>query len=141
MARTRRVAVAIVAALAAGIAPAALGGAAAVAATPSPTAGETTETGTVVQEGGPLVVPSGEEVVTTRVTVTLPEGASGPVEARLLLPITWDFVNGDTYPLSWDIAPSCSVDGGPFRPCPLEDPAGGLLKGPDLPSGRPGQQL
>ncbi|MFH8578638.1 hypothetical protein [Streptomyces zaomyceticus] len=132
MARTRRVAVAIVAALAAGIAPAALGGAAAVAATPSPTAGETTETGTVVQEGGPLVVPSGEEVVTTRVTVTLPEGASGPVEARLLLPITWDFVNGDTYPLSWDITPSCSVDGGPFRPCPLEDPAGGLNRGPHV---------
>ncbi|MFH8711701.1 hypothetical protein [Streptomyces zaomyceticus] len=132
MARTRRVAVAIVAALAAGIAPAALGGAAAVAATPSPTAGETTETGTVVQEGGPLVVPSGEEVVTTRVTVTLPEGASGPVEARLLLPITWDFVNSDTYPLSWDIAPSCSVDGGPFRPCPLEDPAGGLNRGPHV---------
>ncbi|MET9721918.1 hypothetical protein [Streptomyces zaomyceticus] len=136
MAHARRVAVAIVVALAAGVAPAAPAGATAVAATPPPTAGatagETTGTATVVQEGGPLVVPSGEEVVTTRVTVTLPEGASGPVKARLLLPFTWDFVNGDTYPLSWDIRPSCSVDGGPFQPCLLEDPVAGLNRGPHV---------
>ncbi|MFE2555100.1 hypothetical protein ACFXGT_03555 [Streptomyces sp. NPDC059352] len=111
-------ALAIATALAAGVAPAALGGAAAVAA-PSPVVA-TAETGTVVQEGGPLVVPSGEEVVTTRVTVTLPEGASGTVKARLILPITWDLVNSDDYPLGWDIMSSCSVNGGPFQPCPWD---------------------
>ncbi|WP_225803276.1 hypothetical protein [Streptomyces sp. NK15101] len=72
-------ALAIATALAVGVAPAALGGATAVAA-PAAVAGATAETGTVVQEGGPLVVPSGEEgAVTTRVTVTLPAGHAGPV--------------------------------------------------------------
>ncbi|MFD7960375.1 hypothetical protein ACFV5J_06125 [Streptomyces zaomyceticus] len=133
MAHTRRVAVAIVVALAAGVAPAAPAGATAGAATPPPTAGatagETTETGTVVQEGGPLVVPSGEEVVTTRVTVTLPEGASGPVKARLLLPLTWEFA-GDAWDFHEDVKATCSVDGGAFQPCDWLQPAEGANHGP-----------
>ncbi|MEU1229975.1 hypothetical protein [Streptomyces sp. NPDC005828] len=117
----------IATALAVGVAPAVLGGAAAVAA-PTPAAATVTG-GTVVQEGGPLVVPSGEGAVTTRVTVTLPAGVTGPVKARLLLPITWEFA-GDAYPIYWDIRPECAVDGGAFEPCPLQVPAAGANHGP-----------
>ncbi|MEU7122224.1 hypothetical protein [Streptomyces zaomyceticus] len=128
MAHARRVAVAIVVALAAGVAPAALGGAAAVAAPPSPRAVAATGTGTVVQEGGPLVVPSGEEgAVTTRIRVTLPAGLTGPVKARLLLPNpTWDLPDFDT-PAYEPVTPTCSVNGGAFWPCPWDSPGNEVL--------------
>ncbi|MGA5067110.1 hypothetical protein ACPB9E_25645 [Streptomyces exfoliatus] len=129
--RTRtRMALVIATALAAGVAPAVLGGATALAETPPAAAAATASTtGAVVQEGGPLVVPSGEEVVTTRVTVTLPADASGPVKARLLLPITYEFA-GDAWDFQSDIKATCSVNGGAYQPCPWLQPLEGVNQGP-----------
>ncbi|MFE5947096.1 hypothetical protein [Streptomyces sp. NPDC056480] len=117
----KHVVLAIATVLAVGVAPAALGGAAAVAAPLRAVA--PTGTATVVQEGGPLVVPSGEEAaVTTRIRVTLPAGHTGPVMARLLLPNpTWEFPDFDT-PAYEPVTPTCSVNGGAFWPCPWDSP-------------------
>ncbi|MFC8765460.1 tachylectin-related carbohydrate-binding protein [Streptomyces sp. NPDC057193] len=111
----------IATALAVGIAPAVLGGAPAVAA--PALAGAATEGVTVVQEGGPLVVPSGEEgAVTTRIKVTLPAGHSGPVRARLLLPDpTWELPDFDT-PAYEPVTATCAANGGVFWSCPWDSP-------------------
>ncbi len=124
-----RAALAIATALVVGVAPAVLGGTATAAVPPAAGTATTSTTGTVVQEGGPLVVPSGEEVVTTRVTVTLPADASGPVKARLLLPITYEFA-GDAWNFQDDIKATCSVNGGAYQPCPWLDPVEGVNQGP-----------
>ncbi|MFD0077792.1 hypothetical protein ACFVIY_35710 [Streptomyces sp. NPDC127166] len=103
----------IATALAAGVAPAVLGGAAAVAA-PAPV---TASTGTVTQEGGPLVVPSGEEgPVTTRVTVRLSHYTGGKIKARLLLP-TKPHEAGSELPAYHAVASTCAVNGGAFKAC------------------------
>ncbi|MFE6065366.1 hypothetical protein [Streptomyces sp. NPDC056525] len=116
----KHVTLAIATVLAAGVAPAALGGPAAAAPL---TAVAATGTVRVVQEGGPLVVPSGEEgAVTTRIKVTLPAGHTGPVMARLLLPNpTWELPDFDT-PAYEPVTPTCSVNGGAFWPCPWDSP-------------------
>ncbi|WP_405856476.1 hypothetical protein OG361_23365 [Streptomyces sp. NBC_00090] len=124
-----RAALAIATVLAVGVTPAVLGGTATAAVPPAAGATSTSTTGTVVQEGGPLVVPSGEEVVTTRVTVTLPADASGPVKARLLLPITYEFA-GDAWDFQDDIKATCSVNGGAYQPCPWLQPVEGVNQGP-----------
>ncbi|MEU2115132.1 hypothetical protein ABZ567_05660 [Streptomyces sp. NPDC016459] len=128
MAHTRA-ALAIATVLAVGVAPAVLGGTATAAVPLTAGAATASTTGTVVQEGGPLVVPSGEEVVTTRVTVTLPADASGPVKARLLLPITYEFA-GDAWNFQDDIKATCSVNGGAYQPCPWLQPVEGVNQGP-----------
>ncbi|MEU6622635.1 hypothetical protein ABZ926_17975 [Streptomyces litmocidini] len=116
----KRVTLAIATALAVGFAPAVLGGTAVAAPL---TAVEATGTATIVQEGGPLVVPSGEEgAVTTRIRVTLPAGLTGPVKARLLFPQpTWELPDFDT-PAYEPVTPTCAVNGGAFWPCPWDSP-------------------
>ncbi|MFE4305014.1 hypothetical protein ACFRR6_03000 [Streptomyces sp. NPDC056891] len=116
----KHVTLAIATVLAAGVAPAVLGGPAAAAPL---TAVAATGTVRVVQEGGPLVVPSGEEgAVTTRIKVTLPAGRAGPVMARLLLPNpTWELPDFDT-PAYEPVTPTCSVNGGAFWPCLWDSP-------------------
>ncbi|MGW4699586.1 hypothetical protein [Streptomyces sp. NPDC004285] len=91
MARVRTAVAA--AASAAALAPVTFGGAAAVAApvttAATGTAAEAAAVGTVVQEGGRLTVPAGEEgAVTLRFTATLPAGTQGPVSGVLRLPTT-----------------------------------------------------
>ncbi|WP_411107992.1 hypothetical protein [Streptomyces sp. c-19] len=122
MAHTRA-ALTIATVLAVGVAPAVLGGTATAAVPLSAGAATASTTGTVVQEGGPLVVPSGEEgAVTTRITVTLPAGHTGPVKARLLLPTpTWELPDFDT-PAYEPVTPTCSVNGGAFWSCPWDSP-------------------
>ncbi|MFE2555513.1 hypothetical protein ACFXGT_05670 [Streptomyces sp. NPDC059352] len=117
MARLRAVLVTATA-LVSGVVPATVAAAAPVTAGSLPagsvTAGatEATEAGTVVQEGGPLVVRTGEAAVTTRITVTLPESVTGTVTPRLDLglpiPSGGDEYVPDTH---------CSVNGEPFEDC------------------------
>ncbi|MGA5064853.1 hypothetical protein ACPB9E_13930 [Streptomyces exfoliatus] len=115
--------------LLAALIPPAAGGAQALAApltapTPGPAAAAP-EPGTVVQRDGTVVVPAGEEgPVTSYLLATLPAGATGQVSAR----IDWanlEWWNSErpgwlSY-LTW----SCSVNGGPFTPCPLNGPHDG----------------
>ncbi|MEU7292005.1 hypothetical protein AB0A76_02180 [Streptomyces exfoliatus] len=117
-----RAALAIATVLAVGVTPAVLGGTATAAVPPAAGTATTSTTGTVVQEGGPLVVTSGEEgAVTTRITVTLPTGHTGPVKARLLLPKpTWQWPDGAE---GYDpVTPTCAVNGGAFSSCPWNIP-------------------
>ncbi|WP_432114475.1 hypothetical protein [Streptomyces sp. S1] len=113
MARTRT-ALVVATALALGIVPATTAAAASPAPAPAPTAAATAaETGTAVQEGGPLVVPVGEDgPVTTRFTVTLPASVTGRVTAGLLLPMPGPSAGNDNLPLA-----DCSVNGGPYERC------------------------
>ncbi|MFF8377074.1 hypothetical protein ACF07V_13190 [Streptomyces sp. NPDC015661] len=109
-------------ALVAGIAPVALGGAAAVAA-PAPVAAapaaSTAELGTVVQVGPRLALPAGGEgPETLRFKATLPAGVTGPVKARVTLPITnWPGGGWTDYRTAARIVSTCSVGGGAFTPC------------------------
>ncbi|MFB6634769.1 hypothetical protein ACFCWY_33215 [Streptomyces sp. NPDC056362] len=123
---SKRVTLAIATALAIGSAPVVLGGTAAVAA-PAP-AVTATGTATIVQEGGPLTVPSGEEgAVTTRIRVTLPAGLTGPVKARLLFPQpTWELADVNT-PAYEPVTPTCAVNGGAFWPCPWDSPGNEVM--------------
>ncbi|MFF3602851.1 tachylectin-related carbohydrate-binding protein [Streptomyces sp. NPDC002463] len=106
----------IATALAVGVAPALLGGATAVAA-PAPVTASTASTGTVTQQGGPLVVPSGEEgPVTTRVTVQLSHYSGGTIKARLLLP-TKPYEAGNENPAYRWVTATCAVNGGAFKAC------------------------
>ncbi|MFD0077784.1 hypothetical protein ACFVIY_35670 [Streptomyces sp. NPDC127166] len=137
--RKHATALAIATVLAVGIAPAALGGASAFAAT-GPDAGPTARaststgapdagaaalasTGTVQQQGGPLVVASGEEgAVTTRVEVYVSQRIQGKVRARLLLP-TQPNGAGDEDPAQYrPVTSSCAVNGGAFQDCPWDSP-------------------
>ncbi|MEV4427677.1 hypothetical protein AB0K23_20255 [Streptomyces sp. NPDC049602] len=120
MARVRTAVVA--AALVAALAPPAFGGAAAVAAPATAavtgTAAEAGTVGTVVQEGGRLKVPAGEEgPVTLRFTASLPAGVRGPVTAVLRLPYTLAAVAGGS-PVSENVIRStCSVNGVAYGEC------------------------
>ncbi|GGY19605.1 tachylectin-related carbohydrate-binding protein [Streptomyces tanashiensis] len=78
--------------------------------------------GTVVQRGGTLRVPSGEEgPVTAYFGAALPAGTTGTVKARLPLSnVDWPPPGSDEhmpYEL-YDTTWSCSVNGGPFVECP-----------------------
>ncbi|WP_030685205.1 tachylectin-related carbohydrate-binding protein [Streptomyces globisporus] len=89
------------------------GGAATAAAEPEP--------GTVVQDGGPLRVPAGEEgPVTTRLTVTLPPGFAGSIPGRRLAFQAPYETPGDRPGLR--ITSTCAVDGGAFAPCAWDSP-------------------
>ncbi|WP_158718990.1 hypothetical protein [Streptomyces globisporus] len=92
-------------------------GTATAAPTPPATTTSTASTGTVVQEGGPLVVPSGEEgAVTTRVKVSLSHYSGGRMKARLLLP-TQPHEAGNENPPYTGVTSTCAVNGGAFQPC------------------------
>ncbi|MEU6625265.1 hypothetical protein ABZ926_31565 [Streptomyces litmocidini] len=126
MARRKQATVlAIAAALAVGIAPSALGGASAVAATgPGAGAAALASTGTVQQQGGPLVVAAGEEgAVTTRVEVYLSRYIQGKVRARLLLPTPpYDAGDEDLSDQYGSVTSTCAVNGGAFQPCSWDQP-------------------
>ncbi|MER5966415.1 hypothetical protein [Streptomyces sp. NPDC002057] len=96
--------------------------AATAAPTPPVTATAAAATGTVVQEGGPLVVASGEEgAVTTRVKVALSHYTGGRMKARLLLP-TQPYEAGNERPSYDTVTSTCAVDGGAFQPCSWDSP-------------------
>ncbi|MFD9609903.1 tachylectin-related carbohydrate-binding protein [Streptomyces sp. NPDC059083] len=109
------------------LAPLTFGGAAAVAApVPTAAAGTSAEAGsvrTVVQEGGRLTVPAGEEgAVTLRFTATLPAGTRGPVTAVLRMPDTLVARAGGS-PVSENVIRStCTVNGVAYGACPWHMP-------------------
>ncbi|MGA5198613.1 hypothetical protein [Streptomyces exfoliatus] len=110
----------VAAALVAALAPVTFGGSAAFAASPAATAaGTAAEVGTVVQDGGPLAVPAGEEgPVTLRFTATLPAAVKGPVTASFQLD-TW-LTEGEagSSPVSQDVIRSvCAVNGVSYGEC------------------------
>ncbi|WP_405853654.1 tachylectin-related carbohydrate-binding protein [Streptomyces sp. NBC_00090] len=99
-----------------------------VAATPAPApatappaseAEAAVEPGTIVQEGGPLTVPAGGGPVTTRLTVTLPSGVTGPLRAARV-----SFkAEGDTWSRPGEqFTSTCSVNGGTSAPCAWSSP-------------------
>ncbi|ROQ32453.1 tachylectin [Streptomyces sp. PanSC19] len=89
------------------------GGAATAAAAPEP--------GTLVQEGGALGVPAGEEgPVTTRLTATLPPGFSGTIPGQRLAFQALSGIPGDRP--GPRITSTCAVDGGAFAPCAWDSP-------------------
>ncbi|MFJ4340317.1 hypothetical protein [Streptomyces sp. NPDC088915] len=125
MARVRT-AVVIATALVAGLGPVALGGvpafaapASVPAATSATAPGATAEAGTVVQEGGRLAVPAGEEgPVTLRLKASLPAGVTGPVKARVELPITnWPPGGWTDHRTAAQIDSTCAVGGGAPARC------------------------
>ncbi|MFE5948436.1 tachylectin-related carbohydrate-binding protein [Streptomyces sp. NPDC056480] len=136
MARVRTAGVA--AALVAALAPVTFGGSAAfaVSATPAAVTAAVTaaaEVGTVVQDGGPLVVPAGDEgPVTLRFTATLPAGVKGPVSASFELDTWLAEVEAGGSPVSQNVIRSvCAVNGVsygecawhmPYAPPVLDDP-------------------
>ncbi|WP_435855778.1 hypothetical protein [Streptomyces tanashiensis] len=114
-----RTAVMAAAALIAAPAPVTLGGSVAFAAPATPTAVTTAaEVGTVVQNGGPLVVPAGEEgAVTLRFTASLPAGVRGPVTGALHLSTKLFEIAGNS-PVSENVIRStCSVNGVAYGAC------------------------
>ncbi|MFD3728875.1 hypothetical protein [Streptomyces sp. NPDC058671] len=114
-----RVRTAVVAALVAALAPVTLGGSPAFAAPAMPAAVTTaTEVGTVVQNGGPLAVPAGEEgAVTLRFTASLPAGVQGPVTGVLRL-FTKLFEIAGSPPVSENVIRStCAVNGVAYGAC------------------------
>ncbi|MEU5915275.1 hypothetical protein [Streptomyces sp. NPDC047141] len=120
MARVRTAVAAAV--LVSALAPLTFGGATAVAA-PVPTAAagtsaEAGSVGTVVQEGGRLTVPAGEEgAVTLRFTAKLPAGTRGPVTAVLRMPDTLVASAGGS-PVSENVIRStCTVNGVAYGAC------------------------
>ncbi|MFF5708024.1 tachylectin-related carbohydrate-binding protein [Streptomyces sp. 62] len=130
MRHTTRTLLVAASALLAALIPPAAGGATALAAPlaalapapPSPAAVSAQAPGTVVQRGGTLHVPSGEEgSVTTYFGAALPGDATGTVKARLLLSnLDWppegsdEHIPSELYHTRW----SCSVNGGAFVDCP-----------------------
>ncbi|MEV4940175.1 hypothetical protein [Streptomyces zaomyceticus] len=118
MARVRTAVVA--AALIATVAPPTLGTPVAFAASPAAKAAAPAAdgAGTVVQEGGRLTVPSGEEgAVTLRFTATLAPEVRGPVSAVLRLPTMLVETAGGP-PVSEDVIRStCAVDGVAYGAC------------------------
>ncbi|MGW1116152.1 hypothetical protein ACWD5B_03440 [Streptomyces tanashiensis] len=117
MARMRTAVVA--AALIAALAPVTLGGSAAFAAPATPAAGTAAaEVGTVVQNGGPVAVPAGEEgAVTLRFTASLPAGVRGPVTGALHLSTKLFEIAGNS-PVSENVVRStCSVNGVAYGAC------------------------
>ncbi|MGW1118585.1 hypothetical protein ACWD5B_15980 [Streptomyces tanashiensis] len=95
---------------------------AATAAPAPPATTAAASTGTVVQEGGPLVVTSGEEgAATARVEVALSHYTGGRMKARLLLP-TQPYVPGNELPSYAAVDSTCAVDGGAFQPCSWDSP-------------------
>ncbi|MEV4424110.1 tachylectin-related carbohydrate-binding protein [Streptomyces sp. NPDC049602] len=89
------------------------------ATTTPPVTASTPAPGTVVQRGGTLSVPSGEEgPVTTYFGAALPAGTTGTVKARLFLSNIDRPTDGtipyELYYTRW----SCSVNGGAFVACP-----------------------
>ncbi|MFD9608222.1 tachylectin-related carbohydrate-binding protein [Streptomyces sp. NPDC059083] len=108
----------VAAALAASLAPVAFGGPAAFAASPAAVAGAAAEPGTVVQEGGRLTVPAGEEgPVTLRFTATLPADVQGPVSTSVQLDTWLAEVPGGS-PVSDDVIRStCAVNGVSYGAC------------------------
>ncbi|MGJ7416885.1 tachylectin-related carbohydrate-binding protein [Streptomyces cinereoruber] len=119
-------------ALVAGVVPVSLGAGAAFAA-PAPAApAPAVATGTVVQEGGRLTVPAGEEgPVTLRLKATLPDGVTGPVRARLALPVKqFPPAGPNPHRLAAALVSTCAVDGGAFAPCVWDAP---WLDGEDYP--------
>ncbi|MFF5453717.1 hypothetical protein ACFY40_21115 [Streptomyces sp. NPDC012950] len=92
--------------------------------------------GTIVQEGGPLTVPAGEEgPVTTWLTVTLPPGTTGPLREKRL---AFEVENGRPGSRPGQLVTStCAVNGGAFAPCPWRSPdpetVEGVWLGFDLP--------
>ncbi|WP_411110148.1 hypothetical protein [Streptomyces sp. c-19] len=123
MRHLRRVLVATGAVLAVATAPVAAAPAPAPTATapPASAADAAVEPGTIVQEGGPLTVPSGEEgPVTTRFTVTLPPGVTGPLRGTRLA-----FEAGTSRPEDRPglrFGSTCAVNGGAFAPCAWTSP-------------------
>ncbi|WP_426403593.1 tachylectin-related carbohydrate-binding protein [Streptomyces sp. R-07] len=95
----------------------ALAGGAATAAT----AAAVPEPGAIVQEGGTLRVPAGEEgPVTTRLTVTLPPGVTGRIPGQRL---SFQASSGDPAARPGRrITSTCAVDGGAFAPCAWDSP-------------------
>ncbi|MFD9047029.1 hypothetical protein [Streptomyces zaomyceticus] len=88
---------------------------ASAAAAPAPTeaVGTVAASGTVVQEGGPLVVPVGEEApVTTRFTITLPASVTGRVTLGLRVPMPLPSAGDNNLPSA-----TCSVNGGAYQSC------------------------
>ncbi|MFF9502554.1 hypothetical protein [Streptomyces sp. NPDC014656] len=119
MTRTRK-AVVVATALLAGAVPLVFGGAPALAATaPVAAAPAAAEVGTVVQDGGRLTVPSGTEgPVTLRFTAKPTAGTTGPLTARVELPVTgWPGGGMTDHRLAAMIDSTCSVAGGAFAPC------------------------
>ncbi|MFJ3583545.1 tachylectin-related carbohydrate-binding protein [Streptomyces sp. NPDC090127] len=106
-------------ALVVGMAPVALGGAVAVAAPVTTQSATAVEPGTVVQNGGRLTVPAGPEgPVTLRFTAAPAAGTTGPLTARLTLPVTnWQPGGWTDYRTAARIASTCSVGGGAFASC------------------------
>ncbi|MEU5158806.1 hypothetical protein AB0G74_04240 [Streptomyces sp. NPDC020875] len=127
--RRARTALVLATALLAGIAPVALGGSAAVAAPPltAGPAAPAAPAGTVVQQGGPLIVPSGTEgPVTTRVTVTQETATTGQLKARLIVPwFEWNLPGESRFDLH--VTPSCAVNGGAFQSCSWDTVGGARL--------------
>ncbi|MEU7297921.1 hypothetical protein AB0A76_32780 [Streptomyces exfoliatus] len=127
-----RAALAIATVLAVGVTPAVLGGTA-TAAVPL-AAGAVSASGTVVQEGGTLVVPSGEEgPATTRIKASQYRTTTGLLKARLLLPtMEWDA--GDESQ-SFGLTTTCAVNGGAFQSCSWDDTErGGVVPLPTAPA-------
>jgi len=80
-------------------------------------------TGVVTQDGVPQVV-AGQNTATTRFTVRLPEGATGPVTGLLAFEPTQLPPAGYTSSrVAAHLHSTCSVNGGPFQTC---DWAGGI---------------
>ncbi|MGW4725812.1 hypothetical protein [Streptomyces sp. NPDC004291] len=122
MARVRMAVVAT--ALIATVAPVALGGTAAHAVPATATAvGAAAEVGKVVQEGGRLAVPAGDEgAVTLRFTATLPAGTKGPVTGVLRLPDMLTESAGSS-PVSENVLRStCAVNGVAYGACRWDMP-------------------
>ncbi|MER5963791.1 tachylectin-related carbohydrate-binding protein [Streptomyces sp. NPDC002057] len=124
MARVRKAVVA--AALVAALAPVTFGGSAAFAASPAATAAgtEAAEVGTIVQEGGRLAVPAGEEgPVTLRFTATLPAGVKGPVTASFRLSTWLTEDEPGSSPVSPDgVRSVCAVNGVSYGECAWDMP-------------------
>ncbi|MEU2118029.1 tachylectin-related carbohydrate-binding protein [Streptomyces sp. NPDC016459] len=108
----------VAAALIAAVAPVTFGGSAAFAAPAMQAAVTTAEVGTVVQDGGPVAVPAGEEgAVALRFTASLPTGVQGPLTGVLRLPTTLTELAGSS-PVSENVIRStCSVDGVAYGEC------------------------
>ncbi|MFC9395076.1 tachylectin-related carbohydrate-binding protein [Streptomyces sp. NPDC057027] len=119
MRHTIRTSLVAASALLAALVPPAAGGATALAA---PLAASEQVPGTVVQRGGTLSVPSGEEgPATSYFGAALPAGTTGTVKARLVLSdLFWppegsdEHIPSELYYTRW----SCSVNGGAFVDCP-----------------------
>ncbi|MFF5501165.1 hypothetical protein [Streptomyces roseolus] len=100
-------------------APEALGGATAHAAAATTAA----EPGTVVQQGGRLTVPAGDEgAVTLRFTATLPAGVTGKVSGALHLPDQLDGEAGGPDVSPRALISTCAVDGVAYGACPWKFP-------------------